>query len=347
MSVQLAPPMNFLGIGLNGQVLAGGKLFTYAAGTVTPLATFPDSTQTTPNTNPVILDPSGQASVWLDVTLKYKFVLQDANGNQQKTQDQISGALSNTSLTLGTPASGSVLTVNGAPTGANVGDVTINTVEGVGLGVLSSTAPFSQIFIKNTLNNSTSFAEMALGADGSTNNFFMIMTGSAHSGGTSATLGTFGAVPINILANGVGGINISTAGNITIAAPTSGQALLIQGLAGVNNYAQIIHAPNTTGQSNGLQIIAGTNASDVALGIASPAGPAFFTIFGNGNTIVNQGLGVYGNTPPAQVPGWGTPVGGTAVANYNITDAGGANSNTNKAVAEIIAYLKSRGDFAT
>jgi hypothetical protein len=57
-------------------------------------------------------------------------------------------------------------------------------------------------------------------------------------------------------------------------------------------------------------------------------------------------IGISGNTPPAQLTGWGTPVGGAAISNYNITDAGGANSNTNKAVAEIIAYLKSRGDFA-
>lgn len=345
MSVQLAPAIVFQGNGPGGLPLPFGKLFTYAAGTTTLQATYIDSTQTTQNTNPIILDANAQASVWLDVALKYKFVLQDSTGNPVRTQDQISGVLSNTSLVLGTPATGTTLTVNGAPAGVGTPDVLINTQVGVGLGVLSSTAPFSQIFVKNTLNNSTSFAEIALGADGSTNNYFMIMTGSAHSGGSTATLGTFGAVPINIIANGVGGINISATGNVTIAAPTSGQALLIQGLAGVNNYAQIIHAPNTAGQSNGLQIIAGTNASDVALGIASPAGPAFFTVFGNGNVIVNNGLGVYGNTPPAQVPGWGTPTGGAAVNNF--PGAGPATlAQCSTAIAQIIAYLKARGDFA-
>jgi hypothetical protein len=49
----------------------------------------------------------------------------------------------------------------------------------------------------------------------------------------------------------------------------------------------------------------------------------------------------------AQQAGWGTPVGAAAISSYNITDAGGANSNTNKAVASIIAALKALGVFAT
>lgn len=44
--------------------------------------------------------------------------------------------------------------------------------------------------------------------------------------------------------------------------------------------------------------------------------------------------------------GWGTPVGGAVIASYNITDAGGANSNTNKALAEVIALLKANGIMA-
>lgn len=47
--------------------------------------------------------------------------------------------------------------------------------------------------------------------------------------------------------------------------------------------------------------------------------------------------------PPAQVTGFGTPVGGAVVASYNITDAGGANSNTNKCVAQILTIMKAHG----
>jgi hypothetical protein len=56
-------------------------------------------------------------------------------------------------------------------------------------------------------------------------------------------------------------------------------------------------------------------------------------------------LGVNNTSPPAQSTGWGSPVGNAVINNYNITDAGGASSNTNKAVAQIIASLKAFGLF--
>jgi hypothetical protein len=58
-------------------------------------------------------------------------------------------------------------------------------------------------------------------------------------------------------------------------------------------------------------------------------------------------LGINGNAAPAQTTGFGTPVGGAVVNNYNITDAGGANSNTNKCVAEILTILKAYGMIGT
>lgn len=57
-----------------GLPLVGGKLFTYAAGTNTKIATYKDSGGTL-NTNPIILNFRGEANVWLDPDLTYKFVL--------------------------------------------------------------------------------------------------------------------------------------------------------------------------------------------------------------------------------------------------------------------------------
>lgn len=62
-----SPKMQFLDA--NGNPLAGGKLYTYASGTTTPQATYTDATGGTPNTNPVILDSAGYASVWLGTAL--------------------------------------------------------------------------------------------------------------------------------------------------------------------------------------------------------------------------------------------------------------------------------------
>lgn len=72
----------------NGVPLAGGQLFTYAAGTTTPQVTYANSTGTT-NANPVVLDSQGYADIWLDPTLAYKFILEDASGVVQWTEDHI------------------------------------------------------------------------------------------------------------------------------------------------------------------------------------------------------------------------------------------------------------------
>lgn len=72
-----------------GKPLAGGQLFTYSAGTTTPLATFTDATGTVQNPDPVILDSTGAASVWLSQNSAYKFVLEDVNGVIQWTVDNV------------------------------------------------------------------------------------------------------------------------------------------------------------------------------------------------------------------------------------------------------------------
>ena len=59
--------------------IPGGKLYTYAAGTTTPLAVYSDTTGTTPLTNPVILDANGIAQIYLG-TASYKFLLTDSAG---------------------------------------------------------------------------------------------------------------------------------------------------------------------------------------------------------------------------------------------------------------------------
>lgn len=59
----------------------GGKVFTYAAGTTTPQATYTDAGGGTPNANPVILDATGRASIYLNPALSYKFVITDSAGS--------------------------------------------------------------------------------------------------------------------------------------------------------------------------------------------------------------------------------------------------------------------------
>jgi len=73
-TTSLAPTPKLQFFDLNGAPLSGGLLYTYAAGTTTPLATYTDSTGNFANTNPITLDSRGEANVWLSGAI-YKFAL--------------------------------------------------------------------------------------------------------------------------------------------------------------------------------------------------------------------------------------------------------------------------------
>jgi hypothetical protein len=83
------PPVWFTSLlDSNGDLLAGGTIDTFAAGTTTPLVTFSDSAGAA-NTNPVVLDSAGRAAIWLTQDTAYKFVLSDSDGNVLFTVDNI------------------------------------------------------------------------------------------------------------------------------------------------------------------------------------------------------------------------------------------------------------------
>jgi hypothetical protein len=78
----------------SGIPLAGGLLYTYAAGTTTPTATYTDNTGSVANANPIVLDAYGRlpAELWLTVGTNYKFVLQDATAVTIGTWDNITSS---------------------------------------------------------------------------------------------------------------------------------------------------------------------------------------------------------------------------------------------------------------
>lgn len=82
MTAQLAPLTVQRFVDNNGNPLAGGLVYTYAAGMSTPQATYVDSTQTTQNTNPITLNARGEAPIWFNPALAYKINVTDSQGNQ-------------------------------------------------------------------------------------------------------------------------------------------------------------------------------------------------------------------------------------------------------------------------
>lgn len=95
MSVSLSPIYNgyqsFLATGLPN---SGGYLYTYAAGTSTPQATFTTSAGNIQNANPMQFNAGGYppSAIWLTDGQAYKFVITDALGNNVQIFDNIEGS---------------------------------------------------------------------------------------------------------------------------------------------------------------------------------------------------------------------------------------------------------------
>jgi hypothetical protein len=100
MNVTLSP---FAGAGAqffdnSGNILSGGKIYTYEAGTTTPRATYTSASALAVHTNPIILDSAGRVpsgEIWLDQGLAYKFVVKDSNDVLIATYDNLIGINSN------------------------------------------------------------------------------------------------------------------------------------------------------------------------------------------------------------------------------------------------------------
>jgi len=92
----------------NGVILSGGKLYTYAAGTTTPQATYTSSSGATAHANPIILDSAGRVpggEIWLTVGLTYKFVVNTSANVLIGTYDNVSSQVNtDASLVTYTPA---------------------------------------------------------------------------------------------------------------------------------------------------------------------------------------------------------------------------------------------------
>ena len=96
MAVNLSPIGNgFQFFTTTGLPLAGGKIYTYQAGSSTPLATYTDNTATVANANPIILGTDGRPAneIWLTYGYNYKFILKTADEVTIQTYDNLYGII--------------------------------------------------------------------------------------------------------------------------------------------------------------------------------------------------------------------------------------------------------------
>lgn len=99
MAVNLSPIGNgFQFFNNDGLPLNAGKIYTYQAGSTTPLATYTDSSGLIANTNPIILGTDGRppSTIWLTEGFFYKFVLKTSADVTIQTYDNLYGIVSAT-----------------------------------------------------------------------------------------------------------------------------------------------------------------------------------------------------------------------------------------------------------
>ena len=132
--VNLSPLFNGQTIfGLTGLPLVSGQIFTYQAGSSTPLTTYTDVNGNIANTNPIILGTDGKLpnELWLQSGYSYKFIVEDVNDNVLNTYDNIAGILTQIPTSTATVPTGCILIWSGSvgsiPSGFNLCDGTNGT----------------------------------------------------------------------------------------------------------------------------------------------------------------------------------------------------------------------------
>lgn len=293
----------------NGDPLAGGQLFTYAAGTTTKQNTYTDNTGNTPLPNPIVLNARGEIApsatstscgCWLDPTLGYKFVLSPATDTDPPTNPiwTVDGIVSPNAGVLAALAQYEA-SIAGVPIGSQISYA----------GVIP---PSGWLFCDGSAVNrsiySALFAVIGTGygsGDGSTTFNIPDKRGRASIGadnmnGVAANRVTFAVSGINstVIGSG-GGDQNSQLHNHTVTDPGHGTTL---------NDPGHIHQQFYTGSFPGHGVPEGGVTNAVGPGTQSPdmatasatTGITADTAF-TGITIANYGTGAAQNMPPVQV----------------------------------------------
>jgi len=116
-TVNLSPLFNGQTIfGPTALPLAGGQIFTYQAGSSTPLTTYTTINGNIANQNPITLGTDGKLpqELWLQSGYSYKFVVQDSANNLVDTYDNIAGILTQIPAASPTLPTGVILIWSGS-----------------------------------------------------------------------------------------------------------------------------------------------------------------------------------------------------------------------------------------
>lgn len=184
--VYLAPTYGagWQGFDASGNVLNGGKLNTYAAGTTSALATYTSNLGTVSNANPIILNSDGRppSEIWFQANNSYKVVLTDSTGVTIETKDNLTGVndfttVSSVTVSATTVTAGTVSAIT--ITGTNVVGTTVSAVTVSAVTVTASYVSANSI-LANTLTVAA-IANFLIGCRTATGQTASVSTGVAVS----------------------------------------------------------------------------------------------------------------------------------------------------------------------
>ena len=255
----LCPMLMFQAFDSNSVELSAGKLYTYAAGTLTPISVYTDISGANTFTNPIILNSRGEPTyngasnaIWLTPGVAYKFILEDSFGNQYWPVDNVSTgsnaialnyvqdtgttntlavALAPTPSSYATPMEFFVLVANtntGATT-VNVSSLGPKNVTLNGLALTAGTLQANQVYL--LVYDGTYFELLSLPGPGAwiTNAYLSVMA----AGTVKANITNTSAAPTDVLISTLitAGLYAADTGaaNVYVATPTAPPITLAAG----------------------------------------------------------------------------------------------------------------------
>lgn len=284
-----------------GKPLTGGLLYTYIAGTTTPQATYTDASGAIQNTNPIVLDSGGFATVWLG-GFSYKVVAQNSFGQQQWSVDNVSdvGQLLYAKAVLLTPTASALQTIIG-PLGANYFQQnTLHTTSpGVRVSILDPASTLDTLINPpglNTTDPAIAAQNYQIPDPGTASANFVLSPGPANwVASTTYTIGTSAATIQPATSNPC---------HFTFIATVSGTSSGINPIFSTmpcGSSASIIHDNGITWTSQGL--IVPTNGLDCTKGgiTCIRNSYTYFEAAGCNNTIAAMGWDTFGANSPAPI----------------------------------------------
>ncbi len=179
----------FVGLNASGAPLASGKVYTYLAGTTTPAATYTTEALSTANSNPVVLNSAGRASIWLDPDVTYRIVLKTANDETVYDVDNISSGVAGT-----VPSASVEFTQSGASSAVTLESklqevISVRDFGAVGDGVTDDTAAIqAAVDYAGTITGSSDYTATGVGVFFPAGDYLISSTITITSGG----IGLFG-----------------------------------------------------------------------------------------------------------------------------------------------------------